>query len=218
MRGIVVAGLIAAVMAALSAQVNSASTLFSTDIYKKLIHKEAATAKWCASGRIASFVVLLLAAVLSPVVGLFGIFKFFQFTLTAIAIPFMATVLMGILWKRVNYAAGLFGLLGGVLITASLLAIFSGRWAAIPQLHFFYIGGIAEVVIMIGIAAGDPADRSARLRQDRSLRMACRTAADLRRRGAPSLVSATEAVVRHRDRDLALSLLAILVGRCERRS
>ena len=35
-RGVVVAGLIAAVMAALSAQVNSASTLFSTDIYKKI--------------------------------------------------------------------------------------------------------------------------------------------------------------------------------------
>ena len=34
-------------------------------------------------------------------------------TITAIAIPFMATVLMGILWKRVNYAGGMFGLLGG---------------------------------------------------------------------------------------------------------
>jgi Na+/proline symporter len=64
----------------------------------------------------------------------------------------MATVLMGILWKRVNYAGGLFGLIGGVLITASLLTIFGGSWTAIPRLHFFYIGGIAEVLIMIGIA------------------------------------------------------------------
>ena len=132
-RGIVVAGLIAAVMAALSAQVNSASTLFSNDIYKKLIHKQAADHEMVRVGRIASFIVLVLAAVLSPIVGLFGIFKFFQFTLTAIAIPFMATILMGILWKRVNYPAALFGLVGGVAITASLLAVFSGRWRGSPN-------------------------------------------------------------------------------------
>ena len=151
-RGIVVAGLIAAVMAALSAQVNSASTLFSTDLYKKLIRKDAGDREVVRVGRIASFTVLLLAAVLSPVVGLFGIFKFFQFTLTAIAIPFMATVLLGVLWKRVNYPAVLFGLVGGVFITASLLGVFGGHFQAIPELHFFYIGGIAEVIIMIGIA------------------------------------------------------------------
>ena len=40
-----------------------------------------------------------------------------------------------------------------MVITASLLAIFSGHLASIPELHFFYIGGIAEVIIMIGIAA-----------------------------------------------------------------
>jgi hypothetical protein len=60
---------------------------------------------------------------------------------------------MGILWKRVNYPAGLFGLVGGVLITAALLGVFSGRFAGIPELHFFYIGGIAQAIIMLGIAA-----------------------------------------------------------------
>jgi solute:Na+ symporter, SSS family len=151
-RGIVMAGLIAAVMAALSAQVNSASTLFSTDLYKKLIHTGATDREMVRVGRFASFIVLMLAAVLSPIVGLFGIFKFFQFSLTAIAIPFMATIFMGVLWKRVNYPAALFGLLGGVVITSSLLTIFSGRVSHIPELHFFYIGGIAQVTIMIGIA------------------------------------------------------------------
>ncbi len=151
-RGVVVAGLIAAVMAALSAQVNSASTMFSNDLYKKLIHKEAADRELVRVGRIASFIVLLLAAVISPVVGYFGIFKFFQFTLTAIAIPFMATILMGVFWNRVNCPAGIFGLVGGAIITSILLAIFSGRFEPIPELHFFYIGGIAELIIMLGIA------------------------------------------------------------------
>ena len=86
----------------------------------------------------------------------------------------MATVLMGILWRRVNYAAGVFGLVGGLIIQIVLAVLFCGHlvggltwllglqfvadhphfmsWVAgIPKLHFFYIGGIAEVVIMIGI-------------------------------------------------------------------
>jgi len=150
-RGIVVAGLIAAVMAALSAQVNASVTLFSNDLYKKFIHKGASDREMVRVGRLASFTVLLLAAFLSPIVGLFGIFKFFQFTLTTIAVPFMATILAGILWKRMNYPAALFGLLGGVTITATLLTLFSGYFASIPALHFFYIGGIAEVIIIVGI-------------------------------------------------------------------
>lgn len=152
-RGIVVAGLIAAVMAALSAQVNSASTLFSTDLYKKIIHPGASDREMVRVGRAASSIILVLAMIVSPIVGRFGIFMFFQFTLTAIAIPFMATILMGVLWKRVNYPAALFGLVGGVAITATMLFLFSGYFTEIRQLHFFYIGGIAQVTIMVGIAA-----------------------------------------------------------------
>ena len=120
-RGVVLAGLIAAVMATLSGLVNSTSTMFSTDIYKKLIHKEATDREMVRIGRIASFAALLIAACVSPIVGeLGGVFKFFQNALTYIACPFMATVLMGILWKRVNYAAGMFGLVGGFFIEVIL--------------------------------------------------------------------------------------------------
>jgi len=174
-RGVVLAGLIAAVMATLSALVNSTSTLFSTDIYKKCIHPAATDHQLVRVGRVTSFAALLIAAAISPIVEhLGGIFQFFQNAITYVACPFMATVLMGILWKRVNYAAGVFGLVGGLIIQIFLAVLFCGRlaggltWllgrqfvaghphfmsyvAAIPQLHFFYIGGIAEVVIMIGI-------------------------------------------------------------------
>ena len=152
-RGIVLAGLLAAIMATLSALVNSTSTLFSSDIYKKLIHPGATDHEMVRVGRLASLAALVTAAACSPIVGrLGGIFPFFQNAITYVACPFMATVLMGILWKRVNYAAGVFGLLGGMIIQIILAVLFSGYVAGIPKLHFFYIGGIAEVVIMIGIA------------------------------------------------------------------
>lgn len=153
-RGVVMAGLIAAVMATLSGLVNSTSTMFAADIYKKLIHKGASDHEMVRVGRIASFAALLIAACISPIVGeLGGVFKFFQNALTYIACPFMATVLMGILWKRVNYAAGLFGLVGGFFIEVALGVLFSGSFENLgfPKLHFFYIGGIGEVIIIIGM-------------------------------------------------------------------
>ena len=162
-RGIVLAGLLAAIMATLSALVNSTSTLFSTDIYKKFIHPAATDHEMVRMGRLASLAALLIAAAFSPIVGyLGGIFTFFQNAITYVACPFMATVLMGIFWKRVNYAAGVFGLVGGMTIQILLAVLFSGYIPHVPKLHFFYIGGIAEVVIMIGIAvvtlATDPPD------------------------------------------------------------
>jgi solute:Na+ symporter, SSS family len=154
-KGIVLAGLIAAVMATLSGLVNSTSTMFSTDIYKKFIHKEATDHEMVRIGRMTSFIALLVAACVSPIVGVLGgIFQFFQNALVYIACPFMATILMGILWKRVNYAAGLFGLVGGVIIQIICGVIFSGFFTeslGIPKLHFFYIGGIGEVIIVFGI-------------------------------------------------------------------
>lgn len=154
-RGVVLAGLIAAVMATLSGLVNSTSTMFSADIYKKLLRPEASDRDMVRIGRTASFVALCIAACISPIVGeLGGVFKFFQNALTYIACPFMATVLMGILWKRVNYAAGLFGLVGGFFIEVALGIIFSGQFEkslGIPHLHFFYVGGIGEVIIIIGM-------------------------------------------------------------------
>ena len=68
----------------------------------------------------------------------------------------------------------------------------------IPELHFFYIGGIAEVIIMIGIAIvalttapPDYAKIAPFVWRPQLLR-------DLRRRRAPAVVSTTEIVVRHR--------------------
>lgn len=151
-RGIVLAGLLAAVMATLSALVNSTSTLFSTDIYKKVIRPSATDREMVRIGRLSAFVALLIAAAISPIVGeLGGIFRFFQTAMTYIACPFMATLLMGVFWKRVNYAAGLFGLVGGLIIQIVVAIIFSGQFDGIPKLHFFYVGAIAQAAIAVGI-------------------------------------------------------------------
>ena len=58
---------------------------------------------------------------------------------------------MGIFWKRVTYAAGVFGFVGGLIIQIIVAVLFSGSVPGLPKLHFFYVGAIAEVLISIGI-------------------------------------------------------------------
>ncbi len=55
---------------------------------------------------------------------------------------------MGFFWKRSNYAAGLFGILGGILIQVAIVA---GLYLAEIQLHWLYVAFIAQVAIMAGM-------------------------------------------------------------------
>jgi len=151
-RGIVLSGFIAAVMATVSSLVNSISTLFATDYYKRFINVGASDHRMVRVGQASSLAALAIAACVSPLVGrLGGIFQFSQTGMTYLACPFMATILMGVLWRRTSYAAGVFGLVGGVVIQISVALLFSGGVAGLPKLHFFYIGAIAEALIAIGI-------------------------------------------------------------------
>ena len=151
-RGIVLAGFISAVMATLSALANSTSTLFSTDIYQKYINPHASEHRVVVVGQLSALAGLLIAICLAPLVYyLGGVFKFFQVALTYVACPFMATVLVGIFWKRMNYPAALFGLLGGLVIQIVLGVLFSGTIAGIPELHFLYVGAIAQAIDIVGI-------------------------------------------------------------------
>ncbi len=151
-RGIVLAGFIAAVMSTMSALSNSVATLFATDFYQPFINRNASDRRMVVVGQLAAVLALAIAACVAPVVGkLGGIFQFFQTAMTYIACPFMATVMMGILWKRVNYAAGIFGFAGGLIIQIIMAVLFSGAIPGLPRLHFFYIGFLAQIPIVIGI-------------------------------------------------------------------
>jgi SSS family solute:Na+ symporter len=150
-RGIVLAGFLAAVMSTISSLLNSTATMFAYDVYKKFLDRNASERRMIRVGRWSACAALAIAACLAPMVKqLGGIFQFFQTAMTYIACPFMATCLMGLLWKRTNYAGGIFGLLGGLVI--QLLVAFGLPHLTGVKLHIFYNGAIAQLPIMIGIA------------------------------------------------------------------
>lgn len=145
-RGVILAGFIAAVMSTVSALANSVATIFSIDVYRRFWRKQAGDAELIAVGRFAGGSALVIGAFVAPAVAQVGLFKYFQSGVTYMATPFISVVLLGIFWRRTNYAGAVAGLAGGVLIQVGLaLAL----WASSSSLHWLYVGAIAQALTMI---------------------------------------------------------------------
>ena len=149
LRGIILAGFVAAVMSTVSALANSVGTIFSLDVYQR-VRPKASDRVLIRAGRLAAGLALVLAACIAPLVERVGIFKYFQTGVTYLATPFVSILLMGFLWKRTNYAAAVVGLVGGLIIQIGLAAGLAGAGV---KLNFLYVGGIAQFLTMILIAA-----------------------------------------------------------------
>ena len=148
LRGIILAGFLAAVMSTISALANSTATIFSLDVYHRLLNRAASDRQLVRVGRIASTLALVTAALLAPVVSNIGIFRYFQTGVTYLATPFITVIFFGLLWKRTNYKAALFGLIGGLVIQTTVAL---GLPALGVNLHWFYVAFIAQVIIATGV-------------------------------------------------------------------
>ena len=148
LRGVILAGFIAAVMSATSALANSTATIFGLNVYGRL-KRDASERELIVAGRIASAAALAAAALIAPsVAALGGIFKYFQTGVTFLATPFISVILLGIFWKRANYQGALFGLIGG----AALAAIAMALPIAGIHIHWLYLAFIVQVATMAGMA------------------------------------------------------------------
>jgi SSS family solute:Na+ symporter len=151
LRGVILAGFLAAIMSTVSALANAAGTIFSLDIYGRLWRPDADDRDLILAGRVSSGAALILSALTTPLVPrLGGIFTYFQTGVTYMATPFVSVILLGILWKGTNYAGALAGLLGGFAIQIGLAVAF---WALDVKLNWLYVGSIAQVLTMALIVA-----------------------------------------------------------------
>ncbi|MDC0584289.1 sodium/solute symporter [Bacteroidales bacterium] len=121
LKGLIIAALLAALMSSVAAAINSASTLFSIDIVKRL-KPETEDKKLVLIGRITAIVIMLLAVVWSTQAGKFGstIIHTVNSLGAMIAPPIVAVFLFGMFWKRgTSMAANItftFGLVFGIFV------------------------------------------------------------------------------------------------------
>ena len=103
-KGLTFAALAAAIISSLASMFNSTSTLFTMDIYKKYINKEADDKKLVNVGRIVSLSALVIAAIaVKPLLG--GLDQAFQYIqeYSGFIYPGIITVFgLGLLWKRAS--------------------------------------------------------------------------------------------------------------------
>ena len=115
-RGIVVAGLLAALMSSLAGVFNASATLFTMDFYSRL-RPNVSQHQLVWIGRIATVVMVLIGLAWIPVIqGSRGLYDYLQGVQAYLAPPIFVVFFMGIFWKRLNGAGCLASLVVGFVL------------------------------------------------------------------------------------------------------
>ncbi|MGB5668602.1 MAG: sodium/sugar symporter [Maribacter sp.] len=117
MKGVAFAALAAAIVSSLASMLNSTSTIFTMDIYRQYINKNASDKSTVNMGRISAGVALIIACIMAPLLG--GIDQAFQFIqeYTGIVSPgILAVFLLGLFWKKTTNKAAIVGALASIPI------------------------------------------------------------------------------------------------------
>ncbi|MEY4278198.1 MAG: hypothetical protein RL377_202 [Bacteroidota bacterium] len=121
LKGLSMAALTAAIVASLAGKANSISTIYSLDIYKKYMNKEASDTKTVSTGRIMIIVSLIIAIIINwndtLGIGGKGGFEFIQKYTGYISPAIFPVFLLGFFWKRTTSRAAISGIIVGVILS-----------------------------------------------------------------------------------------------------
>lgn len=122
LKGLAFAALTAAVVASLAGKANSISTIFTLDIYKKYLNKNASETKLVNVGKITIVISLILAVLIAPFLGIDkqGGFQLIQEYTGFISPGILALFLMGMFWKKTTSTAAAYGAIGSLVFSIFL--------------------------------------------------------------------------------------------------
>ncbi len=153
LKGVAFAALTAAVVASLAGKANSISTIFSLDIYKKYINKNASETNIVRTGRWAVIISMILASLVAPALTtLDQAYQFIQEYVGFISPGVLAIFLLGIFWKRTTSAAAMAGALLTIPVSTILKflpVLTNGSFPDYPFLDRMSITFIFILVVMI---------------------------------------------------------------------
>jgi len=154
LKGVAFAALTAAIVSSLASMLNSTSTIFTMDIYKQYINKNASDKATVNMGRISAGVALLIACIMAPLLG--GIDQAFQFIqeYTGIVSPgILGVFMLGLFWKKTTNKAAIIGALVSVPI-AMYFKVAPKGWSTSPiflDLPWMDQMGLTAVLTMVVI-------------------------------------------------------------------
>jgi solute:Na+ symporter, SSS family len=110
LKGLVLAALSAAIVSSLASILNSTATIFTMDIYKPYINKNASESKLVSIGRITAVVGLIIAVIIAPQLENLGqVFQYIQEYTGVVSPGILAVFMLGLFWRKTTNRAAIFG-------------------------------------------------------------------------------------------------------------
>ncbi len=179
LKGLAFAALTAAIVASLAGKANSISTIFTLDIYKKFIRKDATEKHLVIVGRIAILFAMIIAGFIAPFMGIDkkGGFQYIQEYTGFVSPGIFAIFILGFFWKRTTARAALVAAI--ITFPLSLLFKFIPEWVDLSWLQTFGFAALNPesaifeipfidrmlfvflivVAVMVVISVADPASK-----------------------------------------------------------
>lgn len=151
LKGVAFAALAAAIVSSLASMLNSTSTIFTMDIYKQYINKNANDKTTVKVGRISAAVALIIAVIMAPLLG--GIDQAFQFIQewTGVVSPgILAVFILGLFWKKTTNTAAIWGAL--LSIPIALVLKFIPISGLEPWMHQMGLTALLTMLVIIIIS------------------------------------------------------------------
>ncbi len=149
LKGLTFAALVAAIGSSISSMVNSASTIFTLDIYHKHFKEDASETHLVNVGKISAAVALLIGAVIGPLLGNLGqVIQFIQEYTGFISPGVVAIFIFGMFWKRTTANAAFIV----VLIAIPLSVAFKFLYPDLPFIDRMAITFLLCALTLVGLS------------------------------------------------------------------
>ncbi|MBI4906623.1 MAG: sodium:solute symporter family protein [Acidobacteria bacterium] len=123
LMGLGITALIAGFMSGMAGNVSAFATVWTYDIYRAFIKKDATDAQYVSMGRWCTIIGVLVSIGTAYLVMQFqSIMDYVQALFSFFIAPLFGTVLLGMLWKRATPAGGFWGLLSGTVGSIAMWA------------------------------------------------------------------------------------------------
>ena len=114
--GLAIAGLLAAFMAGMAANISAFNTVFSYDLWQRYIRKDHSDDYYLRIGRLATVGATVIAIFTAQIaLGYDNVMNYLQTLFGFFNAPLFATFILGMFWKRMTPTAGWVGLVAGTL-------------------------------------------------------------------------------------------------------
>ena len=149
LRGLAFAALAAAIVSSLASMMNSTATIFTMDLYRNMIDKDASEQKLVRVGRIVGLVAIIIGALMAPQLAtLDQVFQYIQEYTGFISPGVLAIFVMGLFWRKATPDAALVSAILSIPLSAGMAILAP----AVPFLNRMGYVFLLSVVLIVAIS------------------------------------------------------------------